>query len=75
MASSQFGKLSQADCVRLVGGGLTDPDNGAVSLSGTTYNSVATYSCDSDYVLMGDNTRRCLDTGLWSGSTPTCGML
>ena len=51
-------------------GDLTDPDNGAVSVSGTAYNSLATYSCNSGYVLMGDDMRTCLDTGLWSGSTP-----
>ena len=51
---------------------LTDPDNGTVSLSGTTYNSVSTYSCDSGYVLMGDDMRTCSDTGLWSGNQPTC---
>ena len=64
----QYTALPDVDC-----GDLTDPDNGAVSLSGTTYNSVATYSCDSGYVLMGDDMRTCLDTGVWSGSAPTCG--
>ena len=53
-------------------GDLTDPENGAVSVSGTTYNSVATYSCDTGYVLMGDDMTTCLDTGLWSGDQPTC---
>ena len=53
---------------------MDDPENGRVSLSGTTltYNSVATYSCDAGYDLMGDNTRTCLGTGNWSGEEPTC---
>ena len=65
---TDYTALPNVDC-----GGLTNPENGAVSLSGTTYNSVATYSCDSGYVLMGDDMRTCLDTGSWSGSAPTCG--
>ena len=53
-------------------GPLGHPENGRVSLSGTTYNSVATYSCDSGYGLIGNNTRTCLGTGNWSGRKPTC---
>ena len=51
---------------------MDDPENGRVSLSGTTYTSVATYSCDSGYDLMGNDTRTCLGTGNWSGGEPTC---
>ena len=51
---------------------MDDPENGRVSLSGTTYNSVAAYSCDSGYVLMGNDTRTCLGTGSWSDGEPAC---
>lgn len=67
LAAEQYTALPDVDC-----GSLEDPKDGTVSLTGTTFISVATYSCDSDYVLMGDEARTCLETGLWSGSTPTC---
>ena len=43
-----------------------------MSLSDTTYNSVATYFCDSGYDLIGNDTRTCLETGNWSNEKPTC---
>ena len=58
---------SDIDC-----GYLDAPENGTVSVSGTTYNLVATYSCDPGYGLIGDAMRTCLATGNWSGSEPTC---
>ena len=68
LTTEQYTTLLGIDC-----GLLTDPENGEVSFSSTIYNSVATYICDSGYALIGDNMRTCLDTGLWSGSAPTCG--
>ena len=53
-------------------GSLGDPENGMVSVSTTTYNSVATYSCNTGYTRTGNVSRTCLDTGLWSGNEPTC---
>ena len=51
---------------------LTDPANGQVSTTGTTFGETATYSCNTGYDLVGDNTRTCQATGNWSGSPPTC---
>ena len=58
-------------------GTQTNPDNGQVThVNGTTFGQTATYSCDIGYNLLGDSTRMCQTTGVWSGSTPTCqGML
>ena len=57
----------------MVCGTLTNPANGQVShTAGTTFGQTATYSCDTGYNLVGDNTRTCQDTGVWSGSTPGC---
>ena len=54
-------------------GRLTDPANGRISHNtGTTLQQTATYSCNTGYDLVGDRTRTCQDTGLWSGSEPTC---
>ena len=52
--------------------GLTDPENGTVTLPGTTFNSTATYSCNDGYNLVGDTTRTCLASGSWSDTAPTC---
>ena len=58
-------------------GNLTDPTNGQVTLTaGTTFKQTATYRCNTGYNLVGDSTRTCQATGIWSGSAPTCqGML
>ena len=51
----------------------TNPDNGQViRANGTTFGQTATYSCDTGYNLVGDSTRMCQATGVWSGSAPTC---
>ena len=52
---------------------LTNPPNGQVSTTGgTTFGQNATYSCNTGYNLVGNNTRTCEATGNWSGSAPTC---
>ena len=52
---------------------LMDPANGQVTLTaGTTFGQNATYSCNTGYNLVGDSTRTCQATGVWSGSEPTC---
>ena len=58
-------------------GSLTDPANGSVThTAGTTFGQTATYSCNTGYNLVGDSTRTCQATGVWSGTAPTCqGML
>ena len=52
---------------------LANPANGQVThTGGTTFGQTATYSCNTGYNLVGDNTRTCQATGVWSGNTPTC---
>ena len=54
-------------------GDLADLENGAVEVTDTTFNSVATYSCNDGYNLVdGDMMRTCLASGTWSGSQPSC---
>ena len=50
---------------------LSDPDNGHVTLTGTSLNSQATYTCNSGYELNGPMTRACQTNG-WSGNDTTC---
>ena len=50
---------------------LQDPTNGQVTMSGQTTGSLAAYTCDSGYELIGTNTRTC-DNGEWTGEAPIC---
>ena len=58
-------------------GSLPDPANGRVDhTAGTSLGQTAIYSCNTGYNLVGDSTRTCQATRIWSGSAPTCqGML
>ena len=48
--------------------------NGVISYSDQTLglNTVATYTCDTGYILNGDTTRTCGSDGVWSGFSPNC---
>ena len=62
-----FTVYSITDC-----GGLSNPSFGVVSLTGTSFEHVANYSCNAGYQLIGIPTRICLSGASWSGSWPTC---
>ena len=65
---NKFLHLTVVDC-----GTLTNPDNGEVNHTAeTTIGQLATYSCNMGFNLVGNNTRTCEATGVWSGSAPTC---
>jgi hypothetical protein len=52
---------------------LPDPSNGRVDTSGeTSMGSIATYSCDVGYLLVGEESRTCGSNGTWNGSQPEC---
>ena len=53
-------------------GPLSDPVNGQVTTSGTTFNSMATYSCDEGFNLVGSRAVTCGLDGVWTPSSPTC---
>ena len=54
-------------------GDLINPDNGAVSLTGTTFMNTATYTCNAGHTLInGDEIRECQSNRTWSGMQPTC---
>ena len=51
------------------------PLYGSVSAPTIDYGSVATFSCDTGFSLVGDETKECLLSGLWSGGdNPTCSI-
>ena len=57
-----------ADC-----GNLTAPADGSVTFSsGTTFQSVASFDCNTGYTLEGDATRTCQANAAWSNSDPSC---
>ena len=66
MVSNTFSPAA-VDC-----GTLTDPQNGEVTLTATTFMSTATYSCNSGYILSENETRTCEASGTWSDTAPTC---
>ena len=56
----------------VVCGVLSNPVNGQVSTTGTTFGQTATYTCNAGYSLVGGGTRTCQANEMWSGSVPTC---
>jgi len=59
--------IAAIDC-----GGLSSPSNGQISVTGTTFGSMATYSCDPGYTLDGNTSRTCQSNGQWSSSQLSC---
>ena len=54
-------------------GGLAPPENGAVVVPLTTYQQVATYSCNINFQLAnGPDMRTCQANGTWSEQAPSC---
>ena len=53
-------------------GGLDNPLNGQVTLTGTEFGSFATYECNAGFNLVGNVERTCQESGDWSGTDPVC---
>jgi len=51
---------------------LTDPLNGAVTVVSITFNSQANYTCNPEFVLVGDSSRTCQANATWTGEQPIC---
>ena len=62
-----FHKTLAIDC-----GALTDPTNGQVIFTATTYLNTANYTCNTGYNLVGVDQRICTAAGTWSDGEPTC---
>ncbi|XP_053387316.1 uncharacterized protein LOC128551050 [Mercenaria mercenaria] len=54
-------------------GVLTAPINGNIDDSqGTKYSAKITFTCNEDFLLVGDKTSICGDNGKWNNQPPTC---
>lgn len=51
---------------------LEAPPNGRVVQTGVSVGSLATYSCNSPFQLVGSSTRQCQSDGSWSNGEPSC---
>lgn len=63
---------TQPACLPVDCGNLLAPANGFVSVPGTTFGAIATYSCASGYTLSSNTPRVCQADGTWGGGAPTC---
>ena len=52
---------------------IPNPENGQVTADATTLGSVATFTCNTNFTLVGDEMRTCESSG-WSGRNPSCGI-
>lgn len=53
-------------------GALPEVQNGRAATSETVFQSVANYSCDNGYNLVGVPSRTCESNAVWSGAEPEC---
>ena len=51
---------------------LIAPANGDVNQPGNSVGTVASYTCNDGFQLIGDKTRTCQKDGEWSGADPVC---
>lgn len=59
-------------CIATSCGQLFDPVNGLVEFSSTTAGSIATYTCNPGFRLVGNDRRTCQNNRVWSGQEPRC---
>ena len=59
-------------CTGLRCGSLSNIENGRVSFPSTSVGSVATYTCNRGFELIGSSRRTCQSNGQWSGREPVC---
>ena len=50
----------------------TNPSNGHVNYTSTTFSSLARYTCNNGYRINGASVLQCISGGLWNNTPPTC---
>ena len=53
-------------------GALPPVQHGRTVTNGTVFQSVANYTCDNGYNLVGIQSRTCESSAIWSGHEPMC---
>ena len=53
-------------------GNVTGPAHGSAKLNSSRAGGVVIYECEPGFEIHGVDTRTCLNTGRWSGETPSC---
>ncbi|XP_060586153.1 P-selectin-like, partial [Ruditapes philippinarum] len=53
-------------------GEVEAPTNGTMNVSGLTFGNNVTFQCEEGYEIKGTDMIRCVSTGSWSASVPTC---
>ncbi|XP_065189526.1 complement component receptor 1-like protein [Sycon ciliatum] len=66
------GNWTELTCIARTCTMLAKPINGMVYVSGNTSGSVASFTCEAGYNLIGLPALTCTDNGLWSSINPTC---
>ncbi len=51
---------------------MSDPRNGDVVITGVAVGSMATYTCDNGFELIGEQSRTCQPNGRWTDKDPIC---
>ena len=59
--------MTEIDCPE-----LDNPANGMVSVSDRTPGSVANYTCNAGFTVVGAPLLTCLPNGMWDNAPPTC---
>jgi hypothetical protein len=48
------------------------PTNGTMIVSGYTFGNNVTFQCEEGFNIIGSDMIKCMSTGNWSASVPTC---
>lgn len=60
-------------CLGINCGTLLDPTNGTVTVTTSTVGSMAIYTCNEGFTVIGSRTQTCVNDGLWAPAAPICG--
>ena len=70
LRGGEFEDPDTKDCIDC--GSLDPPLNGFLDINDTSFQSMAIYSCENGYNLIGESQRTCTINATWSGEDPIC---
>ena len=56
-------------------GNLTVVNGQFAARSGTTFGQTATLTCDTGYIIVGEEIVTCTESGIWNASAVTCALI